>query len=288
MYKQFKPMFLYCETAMHAGAGTGVGRVDLPIQREGHTGFPKIESSSLKGSLREHFEEIPGVPNQTVNDLFGPEDTSNIGLLGLTDARLLLFPIRSAKGIFAFITCPHILNKLKSDYLMMGEQFEITGNIIPNENEVIYNGTSLSVNYGGRDSIMLEEFVFDVINLDTTINNIKYNEWLAAVCPDAYKDEVLDKVVIVRDTIFQKLVSIYTEVITRNHIDNDTGVVKDGQLFTEEYLPCNSVMYYMAMFGNGASDTTSFDSFLTNMNENKLFRIGGGATIGKGFVTVKF
>ena len=59
MYKKAIPFFLICETPLHAGSGSDLGVIDLPIQRERHTTFPKIESSSLKGSLREAFEVNP-------------------------------------------------------------------------------------------------------------------------------------------------------------------------------------------------------------------------------------
>jgi len=57
MFQISKPLFLICETPLHAGSGDSLGIVDLPIQREKHTSFPKIEASSLKGALREAFEE---------------------------------------------------------------------------------------------------------------------------------------------------------------------------------------------------------------------------------------
>ena len=57
MYQLAKPFFITCETPMHAGSGSDLGVIDLPIQRERHTSYPKIESSSLKGSIRQYFEE---------------------------------------------------------------------------------------------------------------------------------------------------------------------------------------------------------------------------------------
>ncbi|MCX7999648.1 MAG: RAMP superfamily CRISPR-associated protein [Leptospiraceae bacterium] len=56
MYKIAKPFFLLCQSSLHVGSGNEIGLIDLPIQREKHTNFPKIESSSLKGALREFFE----------------------------------------------------------------------------------------------------------------------------------------------------------------------------------------------------------------------------------------
>ena len=34
MFKQAKPLFLIVETPLHAGSGSDLGIVDLPIQRE--------------------------------------------------------------------------------------------------------------------------------------------------------------------------------------------------------------------------------------------------------------
>ncbi|GIW50270.1 MAG: hypothetical protein KatS3mg080_0881 [Anoxybacillus sp.] len=56
MYSIVQPFLLHAVTSVHAGSGSEIGLVDLPIQREKHTGFPKIESSSLKGALRYHMK----------------------------------------------------------------------------------------------------------------------------------------------------------------------------------------------------------------------------------------
>ena len=59
MFTKVAPMLLYSVSSVHAGSGSEVGVVDLPIQRERHTGFPKIESSSLKGAIRATVELGP-------------------------------------------------------------------------------------------------------------------------------------------------------------------------------------------------------------------------------------
>ena len=43
---------LVAETSIHAGASESEGAVDLPIQREKHTGWPCIYGSGMKGALR--------------------------------------------------------------------------------------------------------------------------------------------------------------------------------------------------------------------------------------------
>src|SRR5437660_1291383 len=45
-------LYLYTETPLHAGAGSGLSSIDLPIQRERTTQYPLIQSSGVKGKLR--------------------------------------------------------------------------------------------------------------------------------------------------------------------------------------------------------------------------------------------
>ena len=71
MFKQAKPLFLIVETPLHAGSGNDLGIVDLPIQREKHTDYPKIEASGLKGSIREIFDAQRN--KSEIELVFGPE-----------------------------------------------------------------------------------------------------------------------------------------------------------------------------------------------------------------------
>jgi len=40
MFDKGALLYLYAETPVHAGSGTSLGIVDLPIQRERTTGYP--------------------------------------------------------------------------------------------------------------------------------------------------------------------------------------------------------------------------------------------------------
>jgi CRISPR/Cas system CMR subunit Cmr4 (Cas7 group RAMP superfamily) len=44
------------------GAGSAVGVIDNPIQRERHTGHPCFAGSGIKGAMRHGFEAICRVP----------------------------------------------------------------------------------------------------------------------------------------------------------------------------------------------------------------------------------
>lgn len=48
-------------TNLHVGSGdTNYGAVDKQVQRDPATNLPTIHSTSIKGALREHFEEVAG------------------------------------------------------------------------------------------------------------------------------------------------------------------------------------------------------------------------------------
>jgi len=168
-----KPLFLQCETALHAGSGSELGIVDLPIQRERHTGFPKIEGSSLKGALREHFTDVPDIDKNLLITTFGTDtkeqgDNAKAGAIGITDARLLLFPVKSVKGVFAYITCPRVLNKFCTD-LAICDSSEFNWKI-PTKNSCASN-TSLRLNNGAE--IILEQYAYKEIKASEELENKK-------------------------------------------------------------------------------------------------------------------
>jgi len=58
MKHEFVPYLIQCITNMHVGSGdANYGVVDKLVQRDPVTDYPTIHPSSLKGALREHFEQ---------------------------------------------------------------------------------------------------------------------------------------------------------------------------------------------------------------------------------------
>ena len=109
MYSEVAPFLLYSISSVHVGSGSELGVVDLPIQRERHTGYPKIDSSSLKGAIRAAFRRREIHLDKLVI-AFGSEpgedrDGKPAAAVGFADARILLFPVRSPQGI-RLVTCP--------------------------------------------------------------------------------------------------------------------------------------------------------------------------------------
>jgi CRISPR-associated protein Cmr4 len=306
-------LFFVCETPLHAGSGNDLGVVDLPVQRERHTGFPKLEGSGVKGCIREAFEKKLNkvgefiICGNTVKEkdklkeaialAFGPEvGDKHAGALGFTDARLLLFPVKSMKGVFAWITCPRVLERLRRDMDLCGVKMDLE---IPTT-VAVPTGTSLFVK---ENKIVLEEYAFPVDYKDdlkcTTLAAL-LSGW---VFPEGdihnyWRDKATKDVVVLSDDDFRDFVTLFTEVVTRTKIDNETGTVANKQLFTEEYLPQETVLYSLVLaghvfrgdkgafgkgeqsVGNGKEEEDLLD-FITD-NIPRVVQLGGNAGTGKG------
>ncbi|WP_200896263.1 type III-B CRISPR module RAMP protein Cmr4 [Methanosarcina mazei] len=314
MFKKVKPFFLTVETPLHAGSGTDLGVVDLPIQRERHTGFPKLEGSGLKGGIREAFENdhaeikvdsqmVKKSDKEIISLVFGPENGDDHGsAIGFTDARLLLFPVKSMKGVFAWVTCPKVLEHFITDLNLA----EIKGiPELPGENTVP-SGCKLLFE---KNKVILEEYTFEVKKdekEDETCSKLAL--WLSNnVIPEGnifnyWKQKLQKDLVILSDDDFKDFVNLSTEVITRVKINNETGTVQTGALFTEEYLPSETILYSLILtspvFVGKNKDKKIFVK-KNGKNEEDLvmeyfvkglppvIQLGGNATIGKGIVRTR-
>jgi CRISPR-associated protein Cmr4 len=313
MYRKAHPLFLICNTPTHVGSGSELGVVDLPIQRERHTGFPKFESSSLKGSLREAFERgnsdeltihrVFGydgdAASNKVNEKIPEKERQFAGAIGFTDARLLLFPVKSMKGVFAWITCLRVLKQFQSDMQLVKSNFQITNldesHIRPDETYLF--ATDSNVKIQGRDKVLLEEYAFDVaneLNGVLQIDGINFPDWLAQHLygdnRSYWSEKIKRDIIVLPDDDFKDFVNLSTEVVTRTKIDNTTGTVAQGALFNEEYLPTDSILYSLFLAapefkkdGLKAEEVSKF--FKENLP--LIVQIGANATLGKGIITTK-
>ncbi|NJO02301.1 MAG: type III-B CRISPR module RAMP protein Cmr4 [Bacteroidia bacterium] len=287
MYKLAKPLFIHCQSPMHVGSGSDLGLVDLPIQRESHTGFPKIEASSLKGAIRENFEGKATKKEDWIDIqlLFGFDDDSLCdevkkefstqkdrdfsGALAFSDARLLFFPVKSFKGIFAYVTCPQVLERFKKDLAICGEKDENLKKLKASINLADIESTVADKEYlctkkaEDKWQVILEEYAFEVKKNDNT-------EGLANALSQHLEIHINERIVILPDNIFSDFVKLFTEAITRNKIDNAKGTVAKGALFTEEYLPAESVLYSL-VFANSifTSDDKRKGSFKKDAQESE-------------------
>ncbi len=140
-------LYLYVETPLHAGVGSGLSSIDLPIQRERPTQYPMIQGSGIKGKLRATAEEMaerkiaPFTQDHLVDIIFGPKDGSeHAGALIAGDARILLFPVRSLSGVFAYTTSYDVLNRFARDIIRGNGS--VGWQMLSSRNSVIKQNTS--------------------------------------------------------------------------------------------------------------------------------------------------
>ena len=244
MYKKSAILTFYAETPIHMGAGQSVSYVDLPVQRERHTSFPCLWSSGIKGVIRDLALRVWNDKDK-VETIFGPEDGSSdfASCISITDAEILLYPVRSLKGVFAWITSPFVLKRFKEDLKAVGIEFKHNNNeiqipdILDDKKIFISQDSELKIN---ATEVALEEFVFEVVKEE--VKNLP--EFLKQFLPNNSLTNSLDKhIAVVSDNVFKDFVNYAVEIRTRIRIDQTTGTVKRGALFSEELIPSESVFY---------------------------------------------
>jgi CRISPR-associated protein Cmr4 len=304
MFKSANLMFLYTETSLHAGSGTGLGVVDLPIQREKYTDFPVIQASGTKGAVREWFEfKFTDNGNRRKIQLtFGPdtigtEENGYAAAITFTDARILLFPVRSLKGIFAYCTSPIALERFRRDAEIAGISLEWRVPKSPNDQTVL--GAQDGGDLADGNQVLLEEYAFN-FQQDPQVSNIA--GWLSeSAFPVGaeykfWREKVKKSLLVLPDNAFRDFVKLSTEVQARIKIDNLTRTVdkKTGGLFYEEALLPDSLLYSVILAHNPVKDNRAElpddEAVLKFLGEidRKRVQLGGDATIGRGIVSVRF
>lgn len=284
---------LQARTPLHAGVLGGNHIIDRRIHREVHTQLPMVSSNALKGALRE--QDIAKDKNAE-KQLFGNDDAPDAnddkprggkpGLLFFTDARLLLFPVRSKAGGWAWITSPRVLKKYREEAGLAGvlpesqdiDAFYKAFDNSINDDQAVYAGQQLAM--GGM--LMLYRHVFS-IDKRLLIQQVDVEAWQKAMPLLQGFPALTERLVILSDENFREMTSLYTEVITRNKITDSTGAVSGEALFTEEYLPADSLLYALAASIPGK---TQEDICRMINKETSLIQLAGNATLGKGLCQI--
>jgi CRISPR-associated protein Cmr4 len=334
MFRAARMLFLYTETPLHAGSGTSVVGVDLPIQRERHTQYPMIQSSGIKGALRDVTEQVKGITPVSIKRLselrkkadkdltpgereqknqleqvivpveivFGPETeraSEHGGALSFTDARLLLFPVRSLTGVFAWITCPTVIERFKRDLRRLERFSELEGIMLSNSDPAKAFAPQDCDVRTADNQIVLEDFAFQVD--PTKASEVTtLADWLAThALPQnqpAYtfwRDRLPKALVVVHDDVFRDFVQFSTEVIARIRI-GETGTVQTGALWSEEHLPSDTLLYSLALAtdpkvkSDHIADAAQVLRFLKQevLDKASVVQFGGDETVGRGIVQV--
>ena len=274
---------------LHVGSGNAIGVVDLPIQRESHTNFPKVESSSLKGAIRAAIYQKEENKDKFIK-VFGnnPDDTELIqtGAISVSEARILLFPVQSLKGVFTYVTSSFGLKRFLQEQKAYYQNIAVIDFQVPEvKDNVLVSTKSLLT----QDQVVFEEYTFKAEVSDTVSDIAEQLDDLLNM--DGF---LMDRFAIIPDDEFSQFVQLSTDITTRIRIDSETGVVAEGALFYEENVPAETVFYSTFHYRDtrpSASEkkiTLSLDADQVKQFVNSLLpdviQIGGNQTIGRGMV----
>lgn len=265
--KETRLILLHALTPLHVGTGQAVGNVDLPIAREKATGFPIVPASALKGVLRDYFSA-----QSWATQAFG--DTEQAGAWVFTDLRILCLPVRSFFGVFAYATCPLILERLRRH----AEAFGITGF----ENlSVAVDGTQIALT---SNSALQRDGKVYLEDLDLAVKTGQQVDTVARaiadrLLPEGERSHFTARFAVVSNDVFTFLSETATEVVARVRLADNTKTVASGGLWYEEAVPAEAVFY-------GFVGATSEKPSLASLQIDQPLQIGGDATIGRGLCKV--
>ena len=258
---------LLAETSIHPGAGPSSGFVDLPVAREAATDYPVIVGSSLKGALLGVARDR-GWPDDERNRVFGKHD--NAGGLLVSDARLLLLPVRSLTSHFMWITCPHLIERYvrdrkRSEHTEAAFDFTLLGD---KDNEA---PKYLGINVG---DLFLEERQFKHVGgLPDKLVEIL----MPLICHDDTKKRLDKQLVVLSDASFAWFARYGLAINARNVLDEKTKTSKN--LWYEETLPPDSLFYLLLAERNDGALKPIKELFA----KKPYLQVGGNETVGQGW-----
>jgi CRISPR-associated protein Cmr4 len=280
------------------------------VQRERHTQWPTIPGSALKGILRDRCRESAKndfeddgadmaegsrrsrrrKANEEHADLvaaFGPgkveDGNSHAGALSLTDARILAFPVRSLRGVFAWVTCPPVLQRLGRDLALACLPPLPVGLPAPGKNDAACADKSPLLVDGNK--LVLEEFEFMRKHDASAIAS-----WVAtrAVADKPTADRIVSHLAVLHDDDFTHFVRHATEIVARVGLDYERKTVKEGALFYQEFLPPETLFYSIVLASASrferrpGSAEEMLDYLARHLPDNSVLQVGGDETTGKG------
>jgi len=264
---------------LHVGNGeTNYSVIDKQVQKDPLTSLPQINSSSLKGALREFVTMIDSQvqsANGNHNDehakalcttVFGSEPTEQnkpiAGKCNFFDAKLLSLPVRTNEKPFMRATSKEALQSYIQSCNIFGLDHKL-------------DLTTLSTSYrsDNQGSIIIEE-----------------NEWTydPPTCQESLAF-IGEDVILLEDAHFRTLAK-ELPFVARNYLENG----KSENLWYEEIVPRESLFYFVVqeptetlMHKNDKKTIKAYlNSFVHYIDDKKLF-IGANTTVGYGLCYIK-
>ncbi|MBN2535483.1 MAG: type III-B CRISPR module RAMP protein Cmr4 [Spirochaetales bacterium] len=275
---KFKKRFYILRTLtnMHTGSGeVSLGIVDNMVQRDTVYETPTINSSSLKGALREYCEQEQGLDDKEMTAIFGSKPNSDDnskneqGKYRFFNAHLMAMPVRSSTKPFYMATSLMILKHFLSQcsfFEFKGEMVDQIQNFCSRVKEpersrpiVFEPGDGAEKD---KETIALEDY--EAVIFRDSDSQIKTGI-------DFMTDLLKSGLALFHDDDFKELCK-NLPVIARNNLENG----ESKNLWYEEIVPHHSLFYTIILKQEG-QDIFDYDF------HNNLVQIGAGATIGYGY-----
>lgn len=220
----------------------------------------------MKGALLDRARQT-GWNENTCDDVFGERDSA--GRLLVSDARLLLLPVRSLNSSYKWATCPHLLERLSRDTTraLGRDAVTISG---PSAKQYIGAGSSSGALYLEERTFMHEgPAPGDLIQALSGL--IRHQET---------RQRLANQLVILEDADFAWFARYGLAIQARNVLDEHKKTSQN--LWYEESLPPDTVMY--ALLSERASGAVH--SVRGLFDQRPYLQIGGNETVGQGWFAV--
>lgn len=297
MFESKAAMFLYSVSPVHMGAGTALGAIDNPIQRERHTQHPMLAGSGLKGALRHEAMQLWKDDLDEVYAVFGPETakaSDHAGALAISDAQIVLYPVRSLKSSYVYATCPTALRRLARLLALAGHPLADLASLVePEPNQALVADESL-LNDG---KLVLEAYAFEGREGRSMERTAQWlgDHALTGDGMDYFQDKMKKHLVVLHDDRFNYFVRNATVVEPHVRIDDETGTASTGGLFYTENVPPEALFVSLVMASQdrrkGMGKERPSDLMLSKLRNalgTRMVQVGGDATTGRGQMILSF
>jgi len=238
---------------------------------------------------------------QMTRDVFGPDTASSSehgGSVQFSDSHLLLLPVRSLCGTFAWVTSPHLIRKFArgareaglelarlpdspamNDCCVVNDTLTIPG---ANCRRVVFEDLDFNVRDAQRAT--LQSFAAEIAQILFPVGSPDHQDW---------KESLMARICLVHDDMMSFLLETAMEVQAHIRLNNDTKTVERGGLWYQESLPTESVLAGLVVASNVTAANGRYERTATALLDhvatltNGIVQLGGKATTGQGSCFVR-
>lgn len=271
---------LKCITNLFVGNGdNSYGIIDNQVEKDPILETPIIPSTSLKGSLRDFFENNSD-NNIKITEIFGSDaketKNTNSGSYSFFTAQLLFRPMRVSDGNFTYclVTTVDLLEKMVQ--MVSDLNGDLPCDMLKAIKKVKEKMNNLKDKYGiSNKDISVEGYDLEYCKEDVNKDVNKAIDLLLNIF-EKFNLKNGVPIVILKPEIFKE---IDLPIVARNQLEDGLS----NNLWYEEIVPHESIFYFAIMYPDNNDSFKKFDEEL----RSNIIRFGGGASIGYGYCKIE-